>query len=112
MAITFSTEIFQVKVKKSLDGLTNVITEVKCKITGTDEEGYSQTYDSVPVFLPAPDSGSFIDIDSVDQATLISWVEAQPDWTMMTEDETAMRNYINHFKNLEYIDDYKMPWMS
>lgn len=74
MAITYSYKIIRLLKAPSLDGLSDVITNVEFTYTGVDENGYSGSFNGA-VPMPAPISGSFTDLNSLTENDVIGWVQ-------------------------------------
>ncbi len=109
MATQYSTKIKKVSVQKSLDGLSNVVTKVHYQVTSTADDGYIKiNYKQLE--LPSPSSENFIDINTIDEATLIAWVEAQPEY-LTDEEKSVIEMRLEFERNLSHYDDYKFPWM-
>ena len=109
MATTYSTKIRKVSVAKTLNGLTNVVTRVWFTIISTSDDGYIK-HNYKQLDLPSPSSDGFVGIDAIDEATLITWIEAQPDY-LTDEEKTVIESRIQFERNFPQYDDYKFPWM-
>ena len=73
MAATWS--INQLEYTVSLDGKTNVVTNIHWNCTDTDADGNSgRRYDSTGI--PTDDLSSFIAYDDITEANAIAWVKA------------------------------------
>jgi len=79
MATVYTTAINSCRVTSQGD-LTDVVKEVNCTITGTDDVATSCTF-SLPImvtFGPA-DPASFTPFADITEAEMVAWVEAQTD---------------------------------
>jgi hypothetical protein len=76
MNITYNWKITALKKAPTLDGLSNVITNIRFDYTGTDEEsGESHTFSGAcPV--PAPSADNFADIETLTEDIVIEWAKA------------------------------------
>ena len=73
MAATWS--INQLDYTVSLDGKTNVVTNIHWNCTDTDADGnHGRRYDSTGI--PTDDLSSFIAYDDITEANAIAWVKA------------------------------------
>ncbi len=75
MNITYVWAITGMKMAPSLDGLTDVVTNVQFTYTGTDSDsGFSSTFNGAyPV--PPPSSADFIPLVDLTEAEVIAWIE-------------------------------------
>ena len=85
MNITYNWKITALKKAPSLDGLSNVITNVRFDYTGTDaDSGESHTFHGAcPV--GAPDPENFSDITTLTEAQVIEWAKANHPTVHMNE---------------------------
>lgn len=76
MNITYTWHIQELKMAPSLDGLTDVITNVRFKYTGTDSDsGYlAEFMGAIPI--GQPESGSFIPLADLTEVEVIEWVKS------------------------------------
>ena len=76
MNITYDWKITALKKAPTLDGLSNVITHIRFDYTGTDSEsGESHTFSGAcPV--GAPSAENFSAIETLTEATIIEWAQA------------------------------------
>ena len=76
MNITYDWTITALKKAPTLDGLSNVVTHIRFDYTGTDSvSGESHTFSGAcPV--PAPDAETFSAIETLTEATVIEWAQA------------------------------------
>ena len=80
MATTYSvTKIKQIRVKKSVDQLTNVIYAVEFIQTGVSDDGYRKDVNRLIEFTN-PDPNSFINITDITEAMIINWIESSPEY--------------------------------
>lgn len=108
MNITYTWSITGLKKAPSLDGLTDVVTGIRFNYTGVDSDsGESHTFPgAVPV--GAPDSGSFTPFDSLTEADIISWAQANHPTDHMNERIEAAIS-----KKITPTDvDADLPWSS
>jgi hypothetical protein len=75
MNITYVWAITGMKMAPSLDGLTDVVTNVQFNYTGTDSDsGFSSTFNGAyPV--PPPSSADFVPLADLTEAEVIAWIE-------------------------------------
>ena len=81
MAITYTWGITAMKKAPSLDGLSDVITNVNFTYTGTDSETDSDGNNYTAVFngacpISAPDSENFTALADLTEADVIAWAQA------------------------------------
>jgi hypothetical protein len=74
MGIVYQWEIMNLHPKKSLDGLSDVISAITYVYRGTSEDG-NDLFITGKLDLPSPNVESFIDYSGVTQETIISWLE-------------------------------------
>lgn len=80
MATTYSvTKIKQIRVKKSVDELSNVVYAVEFTQTAVSEDGYRKDMNRLIEFAD-PNPNSFINISDITEAMIIGWVEASPEY--------------------------------
>ena len=76
MNITYTWKIQELKMAPSLDGLTDVITNVRFKYTGTDyDSGFSAEFTGA-IPIGQPESGSFIPLADLTESEVIGWVQS------------------------------------
>lgn len=85
MNITYEWKITALKKAPSLDGLSDVITNIRFNFTGTDSDsGKSFTFSGAcPV--SAPSKENFTDIKSLTEAEVIEWAKANHPTAHMEE---------------------------
>lgn len=85
MNITYDWRITALKKAPTLDGLSNVITHIRFDYTGTDSEsGESHTFSGAcPV--GAPSAENFAAIETLTEATIIEWAQANHPTDHMNE---------------------------
>lgn len=85
MNITYDWKITALKKAPALDGLSNVITHIRFDYTGTDSEsGESHTFSGAcPV--GAPSAENFSAIETLTEATIIEWAQANHPTNHMDE---------------------------
>lgn len=85
MNITYDWKITALKKAPALDGLSNVITHIRFDYTGTDSEsGESHTFSGAcPV--GAPSEENFSAIETLTEATIIEWAQANHPTDHMNE---------------------------
>ena len=85
MSITYDWSITALKKAPSLDGLSDVVTNIRFNYTGTDSEsGESFTFaGACPV--PAPDSETFTALADLTEAEVITWAQANHPTDHMNE---------------------------
>lgn len=76
MNIIYTWAISSMKMAPALDGLSDVITNVKFKYTGTDSDsGFSAEFmGAIPI--GQPESGSFIPLADLTENEVIEWVKS------------------------------------
>jgi hypothetical protein len=80
MATTYSvSKIKQIRVKKSVDELSNVVYAVEFIQTAVSDDGYRKDINRLIEFAN-PDLNSFIDISTITESIIISWIEASPEY--------------------------------
>ena len=106
MNITYVWEITGMKMAPSLDGLTDVVTNVQFNYTGTDSDsGFSSTFNGAyPV--PPPSSASFVPLADLTEDEVIAWVQSI--YNMDHPNEVVLKQ-INE-KITPTDDEAPMPW--
>ena len=104
MEIVYQWEIMNLHPKKSLDGLTNVISAITYVYRGTNEDG-NDLFITGKLDLPSPNVESFIDYTGVTQETIISWLENNLN---VEEFKTQLRNNLES-SSTELITEYNLP---
>ena len=106
MNITYVWAITGMKMAPSLDGLTDVVTNVQFNYTGTDSDsGFSSTFNGAyPV--PPPSSASFVPLADLTEDEVIAWVQSI--YNMDHPNEVVLKQ-INE-KITPTDDDAPMPW--
>lgn len=109
MATTYRTTVEKVSVIKTEDTLTNVIQTAWYTIWATSDDGYEKILMKM-VTLPTPTPEGFIDINSVTEEMLTSWIEAQPDYLTQDDIDSLEFRFEMERERPSY-EDYKMSWM-
>jgi len=109
MATTYTTKINKARVVKSENGLTNVIQTVWYTIVGVSDDGYMKIYKK-QLDLPSPTPEAFININSVTEELLISWIESQPEY-LTDEDKTYFESRFTREREKPIYSDYKFSFM-
>tara|TARA_R110002167_G_scaffold197328_2_gene400366 strand:- start:434 stop:790 length:357 start_codon:yes stop_codon:yes gene_type:complete len=106
MNITYVWAITGMKMAPSLDGLTDVVTNVQFNYTGTDSEsGFSSIFNGAfPV--PPPNSVDFIPLADLTEAEVIAWI--QPIYPMDHPNEVVEEGIQNQITPTN--EDAPMPW--
>lgn len=84
MNIAFTTTVEALRVRPTFSGLTNVVSAVDWRVTGT-LEGVSVSV-SGTAEVGGPDPANFIDVPNLTEATVLGWIGPQ--------DTSINRNYI------------------
>jgi hypothetical protein len=84
MAITYSYQIHELKEVPTLGDLNNVITEVRYRYIGVNEDGIMSEYPG-RTSLPTPDSEAFIPTVELTEEDVIEWLEANADLNVMKQ---------------------------
>ena len=109
MALVYQTKVNNVRVKKDLDGIKNVITRVFYTSTVTAEDGCTMRFPFELRFEDAVDPATFVDISQVDEPTLIGWIENHPNYFPMPE--STAEALIQREREKEYIENYPFPFL-
>ena len=106
MNITYTWAITGMKMAPSLDGLTDVVTNVQFNYTGTDSDsGFSSTFNGAyPV--PPPSAPGFIPLADLTEAEVIAWI--QPIYPMDHPNEVVQEGIENQIAPTN--EDAPMPW--
>lgn len=109
MNITYTWSITALKKAPLLDGLFDVITNIRFNYTGTDaDSGESHTFHGA-CNIPAPDPDNFSAIDTLTEAQVIEWAQANHATHLMDEViEKAISDKITP-KNVDVID---LDWLT
>ena len=110
MTTTYLTQFDRGRVVKSIDGLTNVLTTVAFTIVATSSDGYTKILKKF-FDLPTPVPNTFIDINQVTEAMIISWIEDQPDY-LTDSDKQSLEFRLNLERERPTYEDYKFSWMT
>ncbi len=106
MNIIYTWKISGLKMAPSLDGLTDVVTNVRFEYTGTDEDtGFSGTF-SGAIPIGQPESGSFVPLADLTENEVIAWVQSI--YPIDHPNEVVLKE-INQ-KITPTNDDVPMPW--
>lgn len=108
MALTYVTKINKVRVQKNQNGLINVITRVFYTVIATAEDGY-QKYLLLELQFSSPDQQDFIPIESIDEPTLVSWVEAHPYYMPISEQQ--IEDMIQFERDRPFIENYPFDFL-
>ncbi len=103
--ITYSWNIKSIKVKPSLDDLTNVISEIAWEYIGIDENSNIALI-SLVTQVSDPNIEDFIPYDQVTKSMVISWLENILDIEALQQGIEAK---INNIKNPPLIQ-VPLPW--
>ena len=106
MNITYIWAITAMKMAPSLDGLTDVVTNVQFSYTGTDSDsGFSGVFQgAIPV--GAPDAADFVPLADLTEAEVIAWI--QPIYPIDHPNEVVTNDIQNQIAPTN--DDAPMPW--
>ncbi len=106
MNITYVWAITAMKMAPSLDGLTDVVTNVQFTYTGTDSDsGFSFTFNGAyPV--PPPSSASFVPLADLTEDEVIAWI--QPIYPIDHPNEVIEAGIENQITPTN--EDAPMPW--
>ena len=107
MAITYEWKITALKKAPSLDGLSDVITNINFEYIGTDDTADKNTASfngACPI--PAPDADSFKALGDLKEADVIEWAKANHPTDHMKEQIEKKINDLVTPKNVEA----DMPW--
>ena len=75
MAITYEWKITALKKAPSLDGLSDVITNINFEYKGTDENGNEAVFNGACP-IAAPDAENFTDLADLKEADVVEWAKA------------------------------------
>ena len=107
MAITYEWKITALKKAPSLDGLSDVITNINFEYIGTDDTADKNTssfYGACPI--PAPDAEKFVALEDLKEADVIEWAKANhPTEHMQEQIEKAISEKVTPTKV-----EADMPW--
>jgi hypothetical protein len=73
MSVEYVWKISQLKIASSKDGLSNVVQSVTWTLSAVDADFSVET--ATDTFLSDPDPSKFVQFDSLDEATVLSWVQ-------------------------------------
>jgi len=106
MNITYTWSISGMKMAPSLDGLTDVVTNVQFKYTGTDSDsGFSADFQgAIPVGTPDP--SSFVPLADLTEVEVIAWVQSI--YPMDHPNEMVQKGIENQIAPTN--EDAPMPW--
>ena len=106
MNITYVWAITGMKMAPSLDGLTDVVTNVQFTYTGTDSDsGFSSIFNGAyPV--PPPSTPGFIPLADLTEAEVIAWI--QPIYPIDHPNEVIQTGIENQITPTN--EDAPMPW--
>jgi len=103
--ITYTWNIISLKAKPSLNGLQNVISEIKWEYTGTDEDNNTFSIE-MPIQISDPNVEEFVPYGQVTESMVISWLENSLDVEAMQQ---AIEDKINKIKNPPLVS-LPLPW--
>ena len=106
MNIIYTWAIISMEMAPSLDGLSDVVTLVRFKYTGTDSiSGYSGDFDgSTPVGTPDPNN--FVPLQDLTEEEVIAWVKYV--YNFAHPSEVVLRKINNQIAPTN--EDAPMPW--
>jgi hypothetical protein len=104
METVYQWEIMNLHPKKSLNGLSDVISAITYVYRGTREDGVN-AFVTGRLNLPDPNTESFIDYGSINQETIISWLENSLD---IIEFKTEIQNRIDN-DSVQFVTEYNLP---
>jgi hypothetical protein len=104
MEIVYQWEIMNLHPKKSLDGLSNVISAITYVYRGTREDGIN-SFAAGTLNLPNPNVETFIDYGDISQETIISWLESNLN---TQEFKTQIQSRLEG-DSIEFLNEYNLP---
>ena len=72
MAVTFTWKVKNMEYRPSSDGLSNVVTAVRCWITGQSDIG-TRVSNEVIFTLDTPDPANFVAYESLTESIVLGW---------------------------------------
>jgi hypothetical protein len=105
MEIEYQWEIMNLHPKKSLDGLSDVISAITYVYRGRREDGVD-SFISGKLDLPSPNSETFINYSEITKETIISWLESNVNVNTF---KTQIQNEINGDSS-ELTSEYSLPF--
>jgi len=106
MNITYTWKITEMKMAPSLDGLSDVITNVRFEYKGTDSEsGFSYSFTGA-IPIGAPESSSFVPLKDLTENEVIEWVKSI--YPMDHPNEQIEKGIQNQIVPKD--EDAKLPW--
>jgi len=104
MAITYTWKITAMKKAPSLDGLSDVITNINFEYKGVDGDHTASFWGACPI--PAPDAADFTPLADLKEAEVIEWAKENHPTDHMNE---VIEKQINELKTPTKVDAV-MPW--
>jgi len=74
MSITYTWAVTGMKVT-NVGSETNYVVQTYWTKTGTDENGYTGTFNGATPFTPTPDQPDFVPFDQLTQAIVLGWIQ-------------------------------------
>lgn len=108
MAITYSYKITSMKKAPSLDGLTDVITNVRFTYTGVDENGNEGSFQGATP-MPSPNAENFTPLLDLTEADIIDWVKVTHPTAHMQE---VIERQINEKKTPTAEEVTEFDWLT
>ena len=108
MAITYEWKITALKKAPSLDGLSDVITNINFEYIGTDDtadKNKASFYGACPI--PAPDAENFVALADLKEADVIEWAKANHPVEHMQE---QVEKKISEMVTPLNVEVDAMPW--
>jgi hypothetical protein len=104
MEIVYQWEIMNLHPKKSLDGLSNVISAITYVYRGTREDGVN-AFVSGTLNLQTPNVESFIDYGDISRETIILWLENNLDFNGF---KIEIQNRLDS-GSPQFVTEYNLP---
>jgi hypothetical protein len=98
MTISYVWKIGELKIATSKDGLSNVVQSVVWTLSATDADFSAETIFST--FLNDPDPNKFVQFESLDEATVLSWVQQSSDEALVESLKANLRVLLEEKKAL------------
>ena len=97
MTISYVWKIGELKIATSKDGLSNVVQSVIWTLSAVDADFSVETV--FDTFLSDPDPSKFVQFESLDEATVLSWVQSSLGQDLTESFKSNLRVLLEEKKN-------------
>ena len=107
MSVKYVWKICQLKIATSKDGLSNVVQSVTWALRAVDADFFVET--ATDTFLNDADPSKFVKFESLDEATVLSWVQQSLGQDLIESFKANLRVLLEEKKTLA-TETVSPPW--